>query len=47
MQANGFLLYYRREGVGDGPTRPLPSNCNIKIILDNIWVEPYNPYLSK
>ncbi len=47
MQGNGFPLYRRREGVGDGPTIQLPSNCNIEVTLDNNWVVPYNPYLSK
>ncbi len=47
MQANGFLLYRRREGVDNGPTIRLPSNRNIEVTLDNNWEVLYNPYLSK
>jgi hypothetical protein len=44
---NGFQLYQRREGVGDGPTIRFPSNCNIEATLNNNCMVPHNPYLSK
>jgi hypothetical protein len=47
MQANGFPQYQRHEGVDNGPTIRLPSNRNTEVTLDNNWVAPYNPYLSK
>ncbi len=47
MQANGFPIYRRRRGVGDGPTIRLPSNRDVEVTLDNQWVVPFNPYLSK
>jgi hypothetical protein len=33
--------------VGDGPTIRLPVNRIAEVTLDNQWVVPYNPYLSK
>ncbi len=47
LKANGFPLYRRRPGVGHGPTIRLPINRNTEVTLDNQWVVPYNPYLSK
>jgi hypothetical protein len=47
MQANGFPLYQRRQGVGDKPIIQLPSNRNTEVTLDDQLVVPYNPYFSK
>jgi hypothetical protein len=47
MLANGFPVYKRHKCVGDGPAIRLPSNSTFEVTLNNNWMVPYNPYLSK
>jgi hypothetical protein len=37
MLANGFPLYQRRPGVGDGPTIQLPVNHNADLPGHGYW----------
>ena len=45
-QENGYLLYRRRNN-GSTYEIPHPQDRNRKFTIDNRWVVPYNPYLTR